>query len=64
MKPKTFYILMIVCSMSLFSSAKQTGKYCDKKTCCEYNKQQSMKQGKVAQQTDLDMPPLRLMFGI
>jgi len=61
MKPKTFYILMIVCGLSLFSSAKQSGKYCDNKTCCNYNKQKCSKQAK---QADFELRPLQLVFGI
>jgi hypothetical protein len=66
MKPKTFYLLMIICSMSLLSSAKQSGKDCDK-TCSGFSKQKCPKQAqpKAAKEADYDLPPLQLlMYGI
>ncbi len=41
MKPKTIYILMIICSMSLFSAAKQAGSKCDKQKCCKFYQEKS-----------------------
>ena len=41
MKPKTFYILLLICSLSLFSSAKQAGSKCDKQNCCKFYEQKS-----------------------
>ena len=35
MKPKTIYILIIICGMSLLSAAKQTGSKCDKQKSCK-----------------------------
>ena len=66
MKPKTFYILAIVCSLSLLSSAKQSGQYCDKKTCCGYGKPKCPKQAAPTRsaQADYNLPTLRLVFGI
>jgi len=39
MKKKTFYILAFICTISLFSAAKQSGKDC--KTSCPLKKQQA-----------------------
>jgi len=41
MKPKTIYILMIICSMSLFTAAKQAGSKCDKQNCCKLAEQRA-----------------------
>ena len=35
MKPKTFYLLLIVCTISLFTAARQVEKKCDKQKCCK-----------------------------
>jgi len=43
MKPKTFYILMIICSMSLLSAAKQGGSKCDKQKCARFYEQKAGK---------------------
>jgi hypothetical protein len=67
MKPKTIYILMIICCMGLLSSAKQSGKDCDKTTCNGFTKQKCPKQAqpKTAKEADYDLPPLQLlMYGI
>jgi len=41
MKQKTIYIILVVCCLSLFSSAKQYGKTCVKDPCCKYSKQKA-----------------------
>ncbi len=67
MKPKTFYILMIICSVSLLSSAKQTGSKCDKQKCCKLNVQNADKKllPKGAEKTGFDHSPLSLcLFSI
>jgi hypothetical protein len=67
MKPKTIYLIMIICSMSLLSSAKKSGQDCDKKTLSGFNKQKCTKQAqpKSAREADYDLPPLQLlMYGI
>ena len=43
MNPKTVYILMIICSMSLFSSARQADSKCDKQSCCKFYEQKAAK---------------------
>lgn len=67
MKPKTIYMLMIICSMSLLSSAKQSGKYCDK-TCTGFTKQKCTEQAKpkaAKEAASYDLPPLQLLtYGI
>ena len=67
MKPKTFYILMIICSMSLFTAAKQVGSKCDKQKCCKLNEQKTEKKQlpKGAAKTGYDHSPLSLcLFSI
>jgi hypothetical protein len=67
MKQKTFYILAIICCMSLFSSAKQSGKNCDDKICCKQNKLKVAKQvqAKPAVKTGFDLSPLQVfVFGM
>ena len=41
MKQKTIYIILVVCCLSLFSSAKQLGKNCVKNGGCKYSKQKA-----------------------
>ncbi len=64
MKQKIFYILILICSISFFSSAKQTGKNCDKRTCCNMSKPVTTKQdrSKMAKEADFDLPPLQLLM--
>jgi hypothetical protein len=64
MKQKIFYILLIICCMSLFSSAKQSGKESIRKTCCDLSKAKCTNQirPKAAKETDFDLPPLKLLM--
>jgi len=67
MKPKTFYILMIICGMSLLSAAKQVGTKCDKQKCCRLNEQKAGKKllPKGAEKASYGHSPLSLcLFGI
>ena len=67
MKPKTFYILMFIVCMSLFSAAKQAGSKCDKQKCCKLNEQKAAKKQlpKGAAKTGYDHSPLSLcLFSI
>jgi hypothetical protein len=63
MKQKIFYILMLICCMSLFSSAKQSGKVCTKKTIYSSGTPGITKQvePKAENETEFDLPPLRLL---
>ena len=64
MKLKTLYILILICSMSFFSSAKQSGKNCDNRTCCNMSKPVTTKlaRSKMAKEADFDLPPLQLLM--
>jgi len=69
MKQKTIYILVIVCCLSLFSSAKQAGKKeCPQKGCCQFSKQKLAEkeaQAKEKAKKSYDLSPLQLfMFSI
>jgi hypothetical protein len=63
MKSKTIYLLMIICSMSLLSSAKNG---CDKTICNGFSKQKCPKQAlqTAEKEADLSLPPLQVMFTI
>ena len=62
MKQKVFYIILVICCLSTFSSAKQTGKECQMNTCCKLKKQDTPKE---KGNTDYNFYPLNLcMFSI
>jgi P pilus assembly chaperone PapD len=64
MKQKIFYIVVIVCCLSLFSSAKQAGKVCVKNTNCQLSKKkmENAVQDKNKGQAEFDLSPLRLFL--
>ncbi|MEI9807061.1 MAG: hypothetical protein WDO16_03800 [Bacteroidota bacterium] len=68
MKQKTIYIILIVCCLSLFSSAKQMGKEeCVKKSCCKINELKAARERDAKKQAEktYDLSPLQLfMFNI
>jgi len=67
MKPKTIYILMIICAMSLIAAAKQADSKCDKQKCCKAYEQKSTQKmlPKSAEKAGYDHSPLSLcLFSI
>ena len=57
----------LICCMSIFSSAKQSGNNCDKKSHCMPNKQNCTKQSRPESgaRMGFDLSPLQLfVFGI
>ena len=67
MKPKTIYILMIICAMSLIAAAKQADSKCDKQKCCKAYEQKGAKKlaEKQADKTRSDHSPLSIcLFSI
>lgn len=65
MKPKTIYILMIICCMSLLSFAKQAHIACDKKAGGYKAKCIPVIKASAIKEADVDLRPLRiLMFDI
>jgi hypothetical protein len=64
MKQKTFYILAIVCCMSLFSSAKQIGKKCDH--LCKYDQSKCPKQvlKETKEKAGYDLSPLTFFINL
>ena len=66
MKKKIVYILLVVCTMSLFSSAKQImrGK-ADNDCCCNDKKETNAENAKKATKEEPNLPPFNLLpFGI
>jgi hypothetical protein len=56
MKKKTFYLIALIFSVSLFSSAKKTKNNCDNAVCCE-----SMR-SKATNEAGLNFPSLGLFL--
>jgi hypothetical protein len=67
MKPKTIYILMIICGMSLFAAAKQAGSKCDKQKSSKLSQQKACEKlvPKGADKAGYDHSPLSIcLFSI
>jgi hypothetical protein len=66
MKKKIVYILLVVCSLSLFSSAKQIMRgTADNDCCCNNKKETNAVNTKKADKEELNLPPFNLLpFGI
>jgi hypothetical protein len=68
MKQKTIYIIVVVCCLSLFSSAKQAGKKeCPQKISCKLNKQKLEEEARAKEKAkaSYDLSSLQLfMFSI
>jgi hypothetical protein len=66
MKKKIVYILLIVCSLSLFSSAKQIMRGAEDNDCCRNNKKDTNAMNtKKADKEVPNLPPFNLLpFGI
>jgi hypothetical protein len=63
MKLKIFYILLIICCMSLFSSARPNDTEADRKCCCRISKTVCIKTSPLKTvKADVDLPPLRLLM--
>ncbi|MDP4262381.1 MAG: hypothetical protein Q8941_07600 [Bacteroidota bacterium] len=65
MKQKTFYILIIICSIGLFSSARPNGKECDREACSRYNHSSACAKpclSKTVKEADMELPPMRLLL--
>jgi hypothetical protein len=64
MNRKLFYMLVIFCSISIFSSAKQNGKKCGKENVCTVDKQNnsSAKTIKENAKSDFNVSPTQLLI--
>ncbi|MBL7761908.1 MAG: hypothetical protein JNL23_00650 [Chitinophagaceae bacterium] len=61
MKPKHFYILLLICCLSILSSANQTSKDCKQattKACCE----ETVLKESAADAGNLTLQPLNLLL--
>ena len=66
MKKKVLYILLLVCSLSLLSSAKQIMRgTADNDCCCDNKKETNTMNTKKTDKEELSLPPFNLLpFGI